>query len=97
MLVSASHLVNDLSIRPVPCSQVTYCHLLIDGHELVKACGVFSESFHPNAFSLRGLGAEARHELLALFPELAARDSGRFQTARRTLRRFEVGLMDRFG
>jgi hypothetical protein len=71
VLAKAIHLVRcgllrqDRSSRPV-----TYCHLMFDRHEIIRANGVWSESCHPGPQMLRGLDRDARDELALLFPEL---------------------------
>lgn len=60
--------------------QVTYIHLMTERHEVIYANGVATETFWPGPQALRSLDAEARAELLDLFPELTrsifASDSG---------------------
>lgn len=53
---------------------VTYCHLLFDRHEVVFANGLRAESLLAGPMALKALGAEAREELFALFPDLAKAD-----------------------
>ncbi len=71
-LAPAKGLVTGYSIwQDFECEDVEYVHILFENHELIKADGLYSESFHPGAWSLQTLVEEARQELLALFPELA--------------------------
>ncbi len=51
---------------------VTYFHLLFDQHEVVFAEGAPSESLFTGPGALAGVGAEARAEIAALFPEIQA-------------------------
>ncbi|KIC20037.1 Hint domain-containing protein [Leisingera sp. ANG-Vp] len=51
---------------------VTYVHLMTERHEVIFAEGIATETFWPGPEAVRGLCAEGRRELLALFPELAA-------------------------
>lgn len=55
---------------PEPRARVTYVHLLFDRHEIIRADGIWSESFHPTAHALSRVGAAQRREVLALFPQL---------------------------
>lgn len=87
VLVAALHLVDGGSIRLTPCESVTWEHVLFDAHEIVFAEGCPSESFHPGTIGLSQLGAAARHEILALFPELA---NSAHRTARPCLRAHEA-------
>lgn len=71
VLVKAIHLARagvlrqDRSGRPV-----TYCHLMFDRHEIIRANGVWSESCHPGPQFLGSVDAGTRAELADLFPEL---------------------------
>jgi len=71
VLVKAIHLVRcgllrqDRSGRPV-----TYCHLMFDRHEIIRANGVWSESCHPGPQFLSSVDTDTRAELADLFPEL---------------------------
>ncbi|UXX82729.1 Hint domain-containing protein [Roseovarius pelagicus] len=73
-LAPAKHLVNGHDIVREPGGMVEYFHIMFDQHELVHAGGIASESFHPGAMAWDGMGADARGEILAIFPEL--RQSG---------------------
>lgn len=90
VLVSAKHLINDKSIRPVTCREVTYHHFLCDQHELVVSDGCVTESFFPGDTILAG-DEELRDEIKTLFPELDHQIDGRkSETVRPVLRRFEA-------
>lgn len=56
VLVAAKHLVNDLTIRPADAGPVTYLHLLLPGHHIIRAEGALTESLHPAQV---GLAADA--------------------------------------
>lgn len=92
VLVAAKHLVDDTNVcRVQHGEQVEYFHMLFDQHEIVWANGLEAESFHPGAQTLDAFDAEARAEIVALFPELDLdSDKGYGATARRVLRWFEV-------
>jgi hypothetical protein len=71
VLVPAHKLVNGRTVRlNLPPDDVTYVHFLCDRHQIVMAEGLATESFYPTAQSLTGVEAEARAELLLIFPEL---------------------------
>ena len=94
VLVAAKHLVNDSTILRVEGGEVEYFHMLFDTHEIVFAEGAPSESFHPGEIGWGALAEDARAEILALFPELAVGDFGRYgASARRTLKAFEAKLV----
>lgn len=50
---------------------VEYFHLLFDQHRIVFAEGAPTESLFTGPEALRSLGAKAREEILAIFPQLA--------------------------
>lgn len=52
---------------------VEYFHLLFDRHRIVFAEGAPTESLFTGPEAMRSLGAEAREEILAIFPQLAGR------------------------
>ncbi|MEM9432803.1 MAG: Hint domain-containing protein [Pseudomonadota bacterium] len=78
VLVAAKDLCNGRSVnRITPTEGVCYMHLLFDGHELIRANNLASESLFPGPQAIQGLGDQAREELLSLFPELKREWSGR--------------------
>jgi len=82
VLIAAKHLIDGAEICRRPMPRAEYHHILFDGHEIIEAEGVLSESFHPGDYVLSE-DAELRAEILAIFPELATAEgsSGRL-TAR---------------
>ncbi len=92
VLVAAKHLINGRTVRQLPEGEtVEYFHLLFEQHEIIWANGLEAESYHPGSETLDAFDANARAEILALFPELDARTGrGYGATARRVLRWFEV-------
>ncbi len=94
LLVAAKHLTSRPGIDRVETDRVVYLHLLFDDHEVILSDGAWTESFQPGDYSLKGLGAAQRREILKLFPELATRD-GRdaYRSARKALKRHEVSLL----
>jgi Ca2+-binding RTX toxin-like protein len=91
VLVAALHLCGRPGVRRLPPRPVSYIHILFDRHEIVETEGLWTESFQPAAASVGGLGAAARAELLALFPELAAGTA--FPAARTTLKAHEARVL----
>ncbi|WP_244961232.1 Hint domain-containing protein [Paracoccus sanguinis] len=55
-------------------TEVTYYHLMFDRHEVVISNGAETESLYTGPEALKTVGAAARREIFALFPELADRD-----------------------
>jgi len=70
VLVKAKHLVDGRAVRVVEGGEVVYLHLLFDRHEVVVANGLPCESYFPGPSTLGSFDAEARDEVLRLFPAL---------------------------
>ena len=71
VLVKAVHLVRSGRLRQDQSgATITYHHLLFDRHQIIRAEGLWSESYHPGPTTLVGHDSETRAELLTLFPEL---------------------------
>lgn len=51
-------------------SQVTYCHLMFDDHQVVDSNGAQTESLYPGPQALRAMGPAALTELQQIFPQL---------------------------
>lgn len=49
---------------------VSYFHILLDGHEVIFADGVQSESLFPGPMAIRGVSRKDRREIETLFPDL---------------------------
>lgn len=72
VLVAAKHLLGTPGVSVVPADQpVTYIHLLFDRHELVWSNGAVTESLYLGEQAMSSVDAEARDEILTLFPKLA--------------------------
>lgn len=52
---------------------VEYFHVMFDEHQIVLSEGAETESFFPGPQAMRSVGAAARAEIVALFPDLVAR------------------------
>jgi hypothetical protein len=95
VLACAKHLAPQ-SLRQVgPLSEVTYLHILFDGHELVRADGCWTESFQPAARTTDAMDEAVRAELLAIFPQLATSEAPVFEAARMTLKPWETKVITR--
>ena len=94
VLVTARDLVGLPGItrddRPLP---VEYIHLMLDGHQVIAANGLFSESFHPAAADLETLAAPERAALDAIIPGLTLDPMRLGDFARRLASRAEAALM----
>ena len=95
VLVAARHL-GLRTLRPLPAlAEVTYLHLLFDGHEIVRADGAWTESFQPGRHVADAMEAAVREELLTIFPALGQSEGPAFAAARPTLRAWEARALHR--
>jgi hypothetical protein len=96
VLVAARDLVNDFSVRPVPCAEVEYHHLLFDRHQVIFAEGLATESFLPGPQMKDSFEAEIVDEICTLFPEIDPETfEGYSPAARRMLKQYEAQLLAR--
>lgn len=94
VLAPAMALLNDSSIQVDHSDNaVTYYHFMFDTHEIVYSNGVETESFHPAFAGVAALDDAKREELFKLFPELEFDATSYGQTARTTLKGFEVDVL----
>ena len=71
VLVAAKDLINGSTITvDLKVREVTYIHLLLPRHEILRANGVETESFHPANAALSALNERDRVRLLAGLPEI---------------------------
>jgi len=63
-------------------NEVIYHHFLFDQHELVTANGLQCESLFTGPEALRAVGAVARHQILAMFPQFPGSTIHHSQRAR---------------
>lgn len=92
VLVKAKDLVNGdtITVRE-DHAPVTYVHILFDRHEIVRANGLDSESYHPGQETLDSFDAETRDEILRLMPNSdALMGYGFGPSARVSLRKYEA-------
>ena len=72
ILIPAIKLVGYKGIAVVEeMANITYWHVLLDKHEVIFAHGAPAESLLAGAEALKGLSAQAKEEILALFPNLS--------------------------
>lgn len=75
-------------------SEVEYFHMLFDQHEIVLSNGAETESLYTGKQALKSLGAAAREEIFAIFPELMgaeeAAEGARMLLSGRQARRLAV-------
>lgn len=70
VFVSATHLVGLPGVTRCPAARVTYLHVLLARHEIIRTAGAWSESYFPGA-SIERHEAEIRRALPAEFAGLA--------------------------
>jgi hypothetical protein len=93
VLVKAKHLVDGRAVRVVEGGEVAYLHLLFDRHEVVVANGLPCESYYPGPCGLGGFDAEARDEVLRLFPALRDDPAGYGPLARMEVKGREAAVL----
>lgn len=89
-LVAAKHLPG---VARVPMPQVTYWHLMFDAHVLLRANGLWSESFYVADTSLATMPGAMLAEFGTLFPALLAGGQALGPMARPVLRHWEARLL----
>ena len=70
VFVRALHLLDLPDVLAAVLPTVTYLHLMFDRHEVIRADGIWSESFQPGPRSLGGLDDDQQAEVFAVFPTL---------------------------
>ena len=70
VLVAARDLINDRTVRPSPCREVEYVHLMFDRHQVIYSEDLPSESFLPGPETPNLFERRVLDEICALFPEL---------------------------
>ena len=72
VLVRAKDLLNMDGVHRKPGGLVTYCHILMDRHHVVRAHGVWSETLYPGAVAMGAVSPAAQAEIAGLFPDITA-------------------------
>lgn len=93
VLAPAIALVNGDTVYQRRGGEVRYVHILFDTHQIVRADGTWSESFHPGPVGMSTLERAARDELLTLFPELRRDPDAYGPSARPGIRRSEAAVL----
>lgn len=94
VLSAAKHLTGLDGVDVAATGSVSYIHILFDRHEVILSNGAWTESFQPGDYSMRGIGADQRDEIVRLFPELEliTADTG-WSSARKVLKKHEAKLL----
>lgn len=92
-LAMAKHLVNGTEVHRVQKPLITYLHMMFDRHQIVRANGILSESFHPGDYALDAVGAACREEILTLFPKLVSQPESYGSVARFAMKKHEVAAI----
>jgi hypothetical protein len=94
VLVKAIHLVRAGRLRQdTSGAPVTYHHLLFDRHQIIRAEGLWSESYHPGPMTMGDHDPDIRDEILTLFPELGLDPDGYGPAARPEAPRHAAALL----
>jgi hypothetical protein len=93
VLAPAIGLVNGDTIYRKSGGEVRYHHILFDRHQIVRANGMWSESFHPGPVGVSTLARATREEVLLLFPELRLDPEAYGPAARPGLKRREASVL----
>ncbi len=72
VLVAAVHLVGLPGVSRLPASRVTYLHVLLERHEIIRSAGTWTESYFPST-SLERHETEIRKQLPKRFSAMAAK------------------------
>ncbi|MEO0401177.1 MAG: Hint domain-containing protein, partial [Pseudomonadota bacterium] len=95
VLVAAKDLINGSTITvDLKVRQVTYVHLLLPRHEIIRANGIETESFHPANAALSTLRDEDRARLLGHLPDLEYDPHTYGTYARRNLSATEAAILN---
>lgn len=93
VFVAAKHLCGLPGVSQRAGGTITYVHFMCDTHQIVSANGIDCESFYLSEFSVSGVDADQRRELLALFPSLKTGIQQFGSTAAKTLKGYEANLL----
>lgn len=94
VLVYAKDLTRLDGVKISAPKDVTYIHFMCEHHEIVLSNGMWTETFQPGDYSLRGVDDEQRQELFRLFPELATMEGlKQYRAARKTLQNKEARVL----
>lgn len=94
VLVAAADLVNGATVRfEQGLREVHYIHLLFERHQILRANGLESESFHPGASTLEMIAPDECASLLRLMPHLEGDTAAYGAYARRRLRTAEAAIL----
>jgi hypothetical protein len=98
VLVAAKDLLNDHSIMvDTALKSVTYVHLMLEQHQVIRANGVDAESFHPANTDIAAVPDAQRAELLACFPQVERDPQSYGGFARRNLSTGEAAILQHEG
>ncbi|WP_055661806.1 Hint domain-containing protein [Jannaschia seosinensis] len=94
VLVRARDLVDDYGIVPAPAAgDVTYVHLLTRHHQVLRANGVWADSFHPGDVDIATLSPRDRVCLLDAVPDIDVDPAAYGAPARRVLSAAELAIL----
>jgi len=90
-------MINHRDVQQIDTIGITYVHLILGGHEVISANGVWVENFKSSDLSLNPLGNAQRLEIFEVFPEIKERCTREADRRRNeTSARPKAGLLRRF-
>lgn len=93
ILIAAKFLTDLPGVSQTQPIATNYIHFMFEQHEVVRGDGLWSESFQPGDYSLRGIDEDSRAELLDLFPELGTKPGlASYAAARLSLKSYEAAV-----
>lgn len=93
VLVAACDLLDDYNItRDYTLASVTYVHLMLERHQVIRANGLYTESFHPEQ-AAAALTPAHEQQILAALPTLSEGLAQYGPMARRCLSRGEAAIL----
>lgn len=90
VLAAAAHLVDGKRIRIEQTGSITYHHILLEGHQVIRANGLYAESLLPGPVALGSLDAISQTSLRRVLPDMENRTD---PAVARILRRHEAQLL----
>ncbi len=69
-LIAARDLIDHREVMAVDTVRVNYIHIMFEHHQIVMSDSIWTESFHEETKTLRGMDAAQRREILSLVTEL---------------------------
>ncbi|MGJ8625415.1 MAG: Hint domain-containing protein [Sulfitobacter sp.] len=95
-LIRAKDLVNGDTIYRLPQPKITYMHVLLDGHHILRTSGLLSESFYPGPTAMTTLSPASRSEVVRRFPALCMQEDSFGPAAHLMAKSFEAVCLPKY-